>query len=795
MRYKFHSIINILGLAIGLACCIFILLYIKDEISFDRFHEKKSDIYRLYVKGKMGTLDLYISETAGPTGPAFVEEIPEIIDASRLSLWTDVKISFDDQLFMEKYVYLVDSSFLSIFSFPLIEGDPETALADPYSLVLTESVAKKYFCEDNSMGKTVNLGNDENIYTVTGVVVDPPHNTHFDFDILCSITSWGRIRTEIWLSHYLNTYVLLEEGTDPEKVEKKIPDILFKYLGPELESYFGIPMDQFEESGYTYGMFLEPLIDIHFNTGMERQLKPAHDKSYIYIFSVIALFILIIAVINFMNLATARSQTRSKEVAIRKVAGSSRSLLIRQFLFESVLLTLISLTLAILLVELLLNPFNNMIQLNLTSNYLEQWYYIPLILVFAILIGILAGSYPSFFLSSFNPVMIISGILKARISKISFRNVLVVIQFLISIFIIIGTIFIYKQIRYLQNKDLGFNKEQILILPNGSDLSGKMGVFKEEVLKLPGVLFATRSTSVPSFPSNTSGYQIEGDPNMDTHLLETNYCDYDFIRTYDMEIDDGRFFSEKFSSDSLSMLVNQAAIEAFEIDDPLSTRIISPEIPGLKEIERFQVIGVVKDFHFESLHNKIRPYTFLLWPEIQDWGFISLRLKPDNILNTVNDVEKIWKEFTNGDMAYFFLDDEFNSRYQEEVRTGRMFLIFTLLAIFIAALGLFGLSAFTVEQRTKEIGIRKTMGSTGINVVGLLSRQIIILVSLSGIVAIPAAFYFMRNWLTDFAYKINLSWYIFLLAYIAAVVIAILTTLYQSLIAARRNPAESLRYE
>jgi len=795
-RHKFHTLINILGLAIGLTCCIFILLYIKDDLSYDKFHENADELYRVYVNGKIGEMELMISETAPPTGPAFRDEFPEIKDFTRLNVWNDVQVFIEEVSFIEENIYLVDSGFLSMFTFPLLDGDPGTALNEPNTVVLTESLAEKYFGEEDPMGKTLKFGDDEDIFMVTGVMPDITHQSHFNFVMLVSIYSWDRVESDIWLSHYLNTYLLLEEGADKGLLEEKFDDFVMKFIGPEFSAYMGIPIEQFAEQGNTYGMYLEPVTEIHFNTRFDRPLKPAHSRSYIYIFSLVALFILIIAVINFMNLATAQSQTRSKEVGVRKVVGATRRLIIRQFLAESVVLTLVSLSVALLLVELLIQPFNNMIQLNLSANYTEKWFYIPAILGFTVLIGILAGSYPAFYLSSFNPIAIINKTLRIRVGKVNFRNVLVFIQFLISIFIIIGTLFIYRQIKFVQNKELGFNKEQLLILPNGWDVGENYSVFKEKVLQLPAVKKIARSSSIPGYPSSTNGYKIEGDPREQTYLMETNYADYDFLETYGFEMEEGRYFDDAFGADSGSMLINSATIKTFNLDDPMSLRIISPEIPGIKGYESFEVIGVVKDFHFESMHTDIRPYTLLLWNDaLMDGGRISIRLNTENITTTISQIEKIWEEVSPGPITYYFLDDWFNDMYGEEERTGNMFLLFSILAVFIASLGLFGLSAFVAEQRRKEIGIRRVMGSTGFSLIGLLSKQILVLVTLAALLAVPASIFFMRDWLQEFAYKIDLNWYVFVIAYLVAVMIGLIATLYHSISAANRNPADSLRYE
>jgi len=797
IRQKIYALINIGGLAVGIACSILITAFILYELSYDQFHEKGDRILRLYLKGKIGDQELLSAWTAVPTAAAFIDEFPEVIDATRVENWDNMLIRYEDKTFLEDKFLWADSSFFNIFSFELIQGNPASVLNEPKTIVISEEMAEKYFGKDDPVGKILKIFSDTTHYRVTGVFQKVPVNSHIDFDFVSSYTSLEKANQTQWTSNNVCTYILITEDADWKALELKIPEIIRKYVGPEIQQYVGISLEEWEAAGNSYGLALQPLCDIHLNTEIEQPFKPSNDKRYIYIFSIIAIFLIIIACINFMNLATARSAGRSREVGMRKVVGSDKTLLIRQFLLESFFLSFLALCIGILIVGIILPYFNNLVNLDLHIDYFGKWYVIPGLFVLGLIIGLLAGSYPAFFLASFKPVAVLTGKLEAGIKSGLLRSILVVIQFAISVFIILGTIVIYQQLNFMLNKDLGFDKDQIMVIQRFGEV-GKDHVeaFKQEISRISGVMASTSSTSIPGYPNNFNAHFLEGRPTDQTYLLQVNYCDFDFASTYGLKFMTGRFLSREIASDSTAAVINHTAVRDFNLEDPLSNRFIRPGDTPEERIYQ-QVVGVVENFHFESLHSAIRPYIFVLRPA--DWGWIpylSIKFDPANINKVIREVENVWEEYANHQpFEYFFIDDDFADRYAEEQRTRIIFVIFSILAVVIASLGLFGLAAFTAEQRTKEIGIRKVMGASVLRITTLISRETLILLGIATIIAWPLGWYFTRSWLNGFAYRIDLTITPFILSFILAIIIAIFTVSSQAISAAMKNPADSLRYE
>ncbi len=798
IRQKSYVFINITGLAIGIASSIIIILFVINELSYDKFNDKFGQIYRVYLDGKIGESEIKGAWTAAPTAKAVVNEIPEVTEAVRMHKWDEAIFKIQDRSYVEKHFMLADSSFFNIFSIPLIQGDPKTVLAAPHTLVLTKSAAKKYFGNEDPIGRQIRINSDTTFFSVTGVMEDVPGNAHFEFNVLGSFSTHRRANDEFWLSNSFYTYLLLREDASYKDVETKIKTILEKYIGPQVQQVLGISLEEWISAGNRYGLYLQPLADIHLNPGIQHDLKPSNDKKYVYIFSIIALLIIVVAVINYMNLATARSIKRSKEVGMRKVTGSSKGQLIGLFLFESVILSFISLFLAVLLVHLTLPLVNQITRLNLSFSLFSGWFTLPFLLVLTILIGIIAGSYPSFVLSSFKPVAVLSGILKGS-HKSLLRSVLVVFQFCISVIIILGTIIIYRQINYMLNKDLGFNKEQLMVIKRADALGNyqKIKVFQEEIRKFPGVLNTTNSTAIPGHPNNNNGFMIDGRSSSDqTVLMNVNWVDHHFLETYGMKMKEGRFLSEEFPSDSISVIINESAVNQFGFASPLSERFIQPgETP--ENMTKLNIIGVVKDFHYQSLHDDIYPHVFMKKPEWWGWGgYVTIRLASGNVRETLKNIEQTWKDFAPSDpIQYVFLDEDFHEMYLEEIRTSNISLGFAILSILIACLGLFGLTSYASEQRTKEIGIRKVLGSAVSGVIVLLTREIFILVSIATLIAWPVTYIIMKNWLQNFHYRINLTFWEFLLSFVLAIIIAMLTVIYRAYLAARNNPATALKYE
>jgi putative ABC transport system permease protein len=795
-RHKTYVIINILGLAVGFACSLMIFIFVIHELSYDKFNEKYDRIYRLYIDGKMGESEFKASWTAAPTAKAFIEEFPEVETAIRLTSWDETLVQVEDRKFIESHIAFADSDFFRIFTLPLIEGNPDKALTEPNTVVLTRRQAVKYFGKASALGQHLRIGNDTTLYTITGVMVDIPENCHFDFDMLISFLSHPRANDDFWLSNSFSTYVLLKKGASAESVNRKLPVLITKYVGPQVEKTLGLDLVAFAEKGNKYGIYMQPLSDVHLNPEIGSDFKQANDRRYIYIFSGIAFLILIVAGINYMNLSTARSTKRSREVGLRKVMGSSRRLLIRQFMVESVLLTLISLCLAVLIVELLLPVFNNMLQTNLVVGYFSKWYVIPGLILLAFLIGILSGSYPAWFLASFVPVKVLYGKIKLGLSNVRIRSILVVFQFMISIALILGSIIIYKQIHYMVNKDLGFDKEQLLVIRRMEAMHKKIIPFKDEISKIPGVLSSTNSTAIPGYPNNNNGFQIEGRPAEATYLMQVNWVDYDYLNTYKIPLKEGRLFQKDFAADSTMVIINEEAVRRFAITDPFNVQFIEPG-KTIEERRFHNVIGITRNFHYQSLRMSIDPCVFMLKPESWDWaGYLTIRLNKDNIDQTIDQINKTWHKFTNDEpFQYFFLDQEFEKFYKEEKRTARIAVAFSILAIFIACLGLFGLTSFATEQRAREISLRKVLGSSLLGIMLLFVREVLMLISISTVFAWIITYFLMNKWLQNFHYRISMHFGEFFLSFLITLLIALLTVCYRTYRAGTANPAEVLKYE
>jgi len=795
VRQKGYVFINILGLAIGIAASMLIASYVISELSYDQHHKKKERIYRVYLDGNINNQEIKGAWTAVPLAFTAKEKFPEVQEAVRIDTWDETVIKHEERSFVEDAFIMADSTFFNVFTAPLIEGNPKTALAKPNVVVISESTAKKIFGDESPMGKSLKVGSYDEYFEVTGVMEDMPETSHFDCNMIGSFVTSSRSNNGNWLSNNIATYFLLSENASMEQVESKFPGLLREYAGPVLEEFLGLSFNEFLEKGNKYAYHLQPLQDIHLNPDIGGEMKPPHDKKYIYIFSIVALMLIVIAVINYMNLSTARASNRTKEVGLRKVVGGTKRMLIKQFLTESVIMSFMALILALILVQLSLPYFNNLINTQLIFDYLGEWYYIPVLVLLAIIIGLLAGSYPAFYLSSFNPTSILSGELKSGMKNKRIRSILVVSQFIISAALILGTIVISRQTTYMLNKDLGFDKNQLLVIRRISVLEDQIETFKKEVNKIPGVINSTHSTMVPGHTNNNNAQQLESQPKDETYVFETNWADEDFLDVYDIKIEQGRYFKKDITSDDNVCIINQKALDDYPIEDVFSERILSPANTeeGLKP---YKIVGVVSDFHVRSLHQKISPYLILPKAEDTHWGYFTVKLSGENIPQTMKQIESKWEEFSNNDpMLYFFMDNEYENLYEEEKRSSTLSIGFAILSIFIASLGLFGLTSFTTEQRTKEIGIRKAMGSSITNIVLLVAKETIRLIMISLVISIPIAYYFLSNWLNNYPYRIDLSPFDFFYTLVIILIIAFITISYQTIRAARKNPAYSLRDE
>lgn len=792
-KQKGYTFINVLGLSIGIACSLIITLFVIHQLSYDQYHENKDRLYRLTLDGKIGEQELIVSSTASIIGPTMLDEFPEVENYNRLNIFGENILKDGDRIFTFKDFAETDSTFFDIFSIPLSQGDPKTVLNEPYTMVLSESTAKTIFGDEDPINKTLKLNTGNTAYRITGIMADFPENTHFNANVLTSFMTNQRSRDTEWLNNSFETYVLLKPNASPQTVNAKFAGMIEKYIGPRVLELFGATLEDFFSTGNRYNFYLQPITQIHLDPTINHEAKPATDPKYLWIFGSIAILIIVIASINFMNLSTAQATKRAKEVGIKKASGSSRWNLIRQFLTDSTLISFFSLVLAIVIVLFVLPVFNNLLNAKVSLAIFSNWYTIPGLIAFALLIGILAGAYPAFYLSSFNPNAVLRGKVRDGLKNGKLRSVLVSVQFLISIILIIGTMVMYRQLQYMINKDLGFNKDKLLVIHSVSSIGDKTKTFKDELLKLPGIASVSASTAVPGHNNNNNGYMIEG-RSSETFLMQTNWVDYDFFKTYQIGLNDGRFFDEEYSTDPQACIVNAQTIEEFGIDDISSVRFMVTDQD--QQLTPIPIIGVSDNFHFRSLHNRIDPYIMRFKTDGLNFGYVSVKFSASATAETINRIEDIWKEFAaNNPLQYFFMDNDFSEMYKVERQNAQLSVVFAILGIFIAALGLFGLTSFTIEQRTKEVGVRKALGASGGSIFYLISKEIIVLVCISTVLAWPLIYFVANNWLQNYYYRIDLRIMEFVLGFIVAISIALITISYKTFQSLRINPALTLRYE
>lgn len=809
-RNKASSFINIAGLSIGLACALFIAIFIQNEMSYDRFHKDESRIYQLVLNGNMNGEEFWAGNTAPPVGAAFMNNIPEIETYTRFYKPGDLVVRYDNgstaKLFTEKNVLAVDSNFLQVFDFKIKQGNAAASLMKPGSLVITEDMAKKYFGNESPVGKTVSIGQTKKSFVVTAVLNNIPTQSSIRFDFLTPIADYPVVKHFDWSWIWLQTvcYVKLRPNIKNDRVslrqlESKFPAVVRVQAANGFKR-IGKPFDEFLKSGGKWDFHLLPLRDIHLHSADISMpwLNHLSNIKYIYIFGSIALFIILLACVNFMNLSTARAATRAKEVGVRKVTGSSRTQLVKQFLTEAFLYSIISLFLSVLIVALLLQRFSAVIDepINLHSAFSPGISFSLIILT--IIVGILAGSYPAFYLSSFRPV----SILKASNLTISgkrtsvVRNGLVVFQFVISTVMIVSTFVVLKQLKFFRNADLGFNRQNVVVISGSNRLGKSEESFRQSITELPEVMNASITSSIPSGSVFGDSYQPEPESVQTTKEINLNsyMVDESFIPTLNIRVLKGRNFSREFS-DSASVILNEEAVKQIGWKDPVGKWI---DYPG-GDMTRFKVVGVVKNFNIESFRSAVAPFAlFNTSSKTYDLGmsYIVASIKSGDLNKTLNTLQKKWKSFVDSEpFDYSFLDAQFDAQYRSETRLGTIFSWFAALSVFIACLGLFGLCAYVAERRTKEIGIRKVLGASVESVVVLISKDFLKLTLVATIIAFPIAWWMMNRWLQDFAYRIHMHWTIFFLAGMSALLVAIITVSVQSIKAAITNPIKNLRTE
>jgi len=789
LKHKFFSAINILGMTIGVTACLLIILYVTDELSFDRFHANAERIYQVGLHGKIGDQDIRTANTCPPMAAALVSEIAEVESATRVTPYFGrPAVKYEDKVLTEEKVFYADSNFFEFFSFRLKEGDIKTALKEPNTVVLTEDMKKKYFGEVDPIGKLLVIGGENQTFKVTGIAANPPGNSHFGFNILVSSQSNDRLKQQVWLNNYMYTYYLLRHNTSVEQVNGKFEGLVEKYIGPEIERFMGTTLKQMKETGGEYGYFSTKLTDIHLRSTAADGIEPAGSMTYIYFFGAIGIFIIVIACINFMNLSTARSAGRAKEVGLRKTLGSLRGQMIAQFLAESTIYSFAAVLLAVVACYFLLPSFNLISGKVLGMQVMATPLFVSALLAVVLLVGLVAGSYPAFYLTSFSAVEVLKGKVRAGMKTKGIRSFLVIFQFALSIFLIIFTLVVYQQIQYMQEKNLGLDKNNILILQGTGRLGTNKDAFKNDLAQQTGVVKLSYTNNTFPGVNNTTVFKSAGSEQ--DHIMGVYYADQDHQEVVKFEITKGRYFSKEFPTDTTAIILNEAAAREFGFTDPIGEEILYND--GGQQIKRLKVVGVVKNFNFESFKTEVRPLS-ILYTANANTLLIRYEGSPREIVATV---EKLWKQHSpNEPFEYAFMDESFDELFRAEQRMGNIFSIFSGLAIFIASLGLFALAAFTSEQRTKEIGIRKAMGASVFGLTVLLSKEFTKLVVMAFVPAAVAGWYVAHQWLEGFAYRIPVNPLILILSGLAAIVIAWLTVSYQSIKTASTNPVDSLRYE
>ncbi len=782
----------------GLACFIMIALYVTDELSYDKYNKKAERIYRINSDIKFGGTDLIMAVSADPMGSTLKKDYPQVEEFARLYSSSGSRlIKNGNEYLNENRVTYADSTLFDVFTLPAIAGNTKTALNEPNTVVITESTAKKYFnTAEAAMGKIIESKESTNVlYKVTAVIKDIPRNSHFNYDFFFSMDNvdygFGN-----FLSHNFHTYILLKPGTDYKAFNKNFLQVIDKYILPQAKQFMQIEtMEDFAKTGNKLEYSLMPVTDIHLHSARQAELSANGNIQYVYIFSAVAIFILLIACINFMNLSTARSAGRAKEVGIRKVLGTEKKSLIGQFLTESILTAFIALFIALAITWLSLSWFNSMAGKEMQITTLFKPQYLVFLLVLPIIVGTLAGSYPAFFLSSFKPIAVLKGKINSGVKKSNLRSSLVVFQFATSIILIIGTIVIYKQLNYIQTSKVGFNKEQVLVVDNSGVPRESRTALQNEIEKLSSVKSASFANFLPVSNSsrNDNTFSTEAVMNEKNGFnMQVWRVDYNYIPTLQMEIIKGRNFSPQFGSDSLAIIINETTASLLGTGNPLGKKVYTSDGPDKGTIS-YTVVGVVKNFNFESLRKNVGP----LCMRLGNNSFASaFRISTTDMDVLIKNIEGKYKAMAPGmPFNYSFLDESFDNMYKEEQRVGKVSITFSLLAVIIACLGLFGLATYMAEQRTKEIGVRKVLGASVAGIVSMLSKDFLKLVAISFVIAVPLAWWAMNNWLQDFANRINISWWIFIVAGVVAMLIAVFTVSFQAIKAAIANPVKSLRTE
>ncbi len=802
VRQKGYSLINIAGLAIGMAATMLILIYVFFELGFDRYNKDSENMYRINFHGTFGGESLDEGITPSVLAGLLLEEYPEITSAVRIFNTENRAVKYGENAWYEDKFAFADSNFFDFFTLKFIEGNPSTCLNEPHTVVMTQSTAHKYFGNDEAIGKVIKITNhfgdpgvpyDTALFRVTGVIEDMPVQSHFHFDFVASMGSIRAIAESPYLINLnMYTYIKLREGTSVDVLSGKINDFYVKNALPQLRQFLGMSEEQVLNSGARVGLDISPMSDIHLKSHGKFELEENGNIEYVRIFISVALLILLLACINFINLSTARAVKRAREVGIRKVVGSSRRQLILQFIGESFLFTVISFIISMVIVEMSMPVFEHITNYNLRGVYLDKSWFWASSAGIIILVGFLSGLYPAIVLSSYKPIEVIRALPNKNRKGYFFRNSLVTFQFIITGVILLAVILVSRQLNYVQSKQLGFDKEKILVIERTDPIKTSIKSFMDELEKLPEVEKTCLSAGMICRGAGANGFQYLQNGTPKTLLTAVLNVNYDFADVMGLKTKEGRFFSRDFKDEN-SIVINEMAAKEMGMTEPVGNYLYVNNQDS-SEV-RYPIVGVMKDFHFESLHSKIRPLIFFLTTDYFD-GYISVRLKEGDHLQTVKKIKSVWGEFTEANpLVYYFFDDDFKKLYKAEDHTRRLMELFSVLAMIVAALGLFGLVSYSVTTRTREIGIRKTNGATMFNIMMLIIQDNIRPILYSIFISFPLAWFLMSKWLQNFAYRININPFWFAIVLFFLFFIGILTTLFQAFQASRINPANAVRTE
>ncbi len=795
-KRKLFSVINISGLSVGIACFFLIAVHVWDEFSYDNFHLNEKNLYRVALERIYpdNVVNYAVIPHSIPT--AMLNDFPEVESVTRLlHIQNEAVFRYEDVTYEEDKIIFADPNFFETFNIPLIEGDPAQALTSQNGLVFTKETARRYFGDEDALGKRISTPQGE--FLVSAVCENVPLNSHLEFDFVGSLELLGFTKQPNFASFSVVSYIVLKDGTDPADIEAKMPALVEQYAAGPIQARAGISYQEYVAAGNGYNYFLQPIQSIHLHSHLTNEIKPNGNILYVYILIAIALFLIVIACINFMNLSTARAVARAREVGIRKIVGSLRGSLIRQFLMESLLVSLISTLIAAAMVPLILPIFNGLAGKELEISYVNTPVYLIVLLALGIGVGLLAGSYPALVLSAYRPATVLKGRFGTSRKGIVLRNILVIFQFCVSIILISMTLMVSQQMDYMQNKDQGFDPNHLIVLERAYSLGSQVEAFKQELRNIPGVVEAAGSNT-PIQGGFYYGIMFQTEQDSEIKTTRGMTVDSDFSKTLNVRILEGRGFQEEFD-DTWSVLINESSIREFGWNDPVGMKLKRIGDPG-EPVGEYTVIGVVKDFHYNSLHEDIDSFVLFSMESIPEpqrvYPLLNIRFRPENTRTVLAGVEQAWNKFApEQPFSYFFLDDRLNELYHNEQTSGKIFAVFAVLAILIASIGLFGLSAYTAEMRTKEIGIRKVLGSTASKIVFLLSRDFARLILFAFMIAVPVAYFAMHQWLQNFAFRLGVQPWTLVLAGAAALLIAQLTISFQAIRAANANPAVTLKFE